>query len=99
MSVMNEAGHLLCAMPFPEPKQVIERIRHRFPRLKVTYTSSRLNVDWENGIVLPEGMNVPLYDYTSGADNCPIETWKDVTILCTLSQFPPDPSLAPALGK
>jgi hypothetical protein len=33
----SEHQHLLCVLPFPEPKGVIERIKNKHPRLKVTY--------------------------------------------------------------
>ena len=55
MSTMNESGHLLCSMPFPEPKQVVDRIRQRFPHLKITYRTSHLAVDWTKNEGLPEG--------------------------------------------
>ena len=31
-------GHLLCTIPFPEPKPIIERIRQTYPNLNVTFT-------------------------------------------------------------
>ena len=55
MSTMNEAGHLLCTIPLQEPKEVIDRIRKRFPQLKITYISTTLTVDWDKGRGLPEG--------------------------------------------
>ena len=49
-------GHLLCAIPFPEPTEVTDRIRRRFPRLRITYRSSQLSVNWDKERLLPDGM-------------------------------------------
>lgn len=35
------SGHLLCAIPFPEPKHVIDSIRLFRPNLKVTFTQTK----------------------------------------------------------
>ena len=73
---MHLQGHLLCILFYPEPKDVINRIRRSYPSLRVTYTRTK-----------------------SGPDSKPIppEIYKDVTILCTLFDFPLDPALAPDL--
>ena len=55
MPTFNLTGHVLCAMPFSEPKEVIERIRKRFPKLKVTYIESKLTIGWKERNGLPDG--------------------------------------------
>ena len=64
---MSLRGHLLCTLFFPEPTEVIERIKRKHPGLRVTYQK------------VEAGVNVsPL----------PSAIYKDVTILCTLFNFP-----------
>ncbi|KAI9726210.1 MAG: hypothetical protein M1828_001884 [Chrysothrix sp. TS-e1954] len=36
------SGHLLCAIPFPQPTQVIDNIKSRYPNLKVTFIQTKL---------------------------------------------------------
>lgn len=42
MASKTYSGHLLCAIPFPEPKTVIEDIQRSHPNLKVTFIQTRL---------------------------------------------------------
>jgi len=39
---MSYRGHLLCAIPYQEPKQVINNIRRCHPNLKVTFIQTKL---------------------------------------------------------
>ena len=55
MDQAKKMGHVLCTIPFPEPKNVTDRIRARFPGLKITYVASQLTVNWEKNGGLPEG--------------------------------------------
>ena len=42
MAKRTLSGHLLCAIPFPEPKQVLDKIRLCHPNLKVTFVQTNL---------------------------------------------------------
>ena len=37
MESTKEVGHLLCLLPFPEPIAITDRIKKKYPGLKLTY--------------------------------------------------------------
>ena len=99
MGFDEKQEHLLCLVPFPEPKAIIDRIRQQFPNLKVTYKQSSLAFNWEKDQGLPDGTINSISLTKCQANTSSIDIWKDVIILSTLSQFPKAPQLAPKLGK
>ena len=42
MATKSYGGHLLCAIPYPEPTQVIKNIQQCHPKLKITYVQTKL---------------------------------------------------------
>ena len=42
MANKSYSGHLLCAIPFPEPKEVVDNIRLCHPNLRVTFVQTKL---------------------------------------------------------
>ena len=55
MEPVDVAEHLLCLLPFPEPTAIADRIKKRYPRLKITYHQFSLKVDWKKEEDLPNG--------------------------------------------
>jgi hypothetical protein len=55
MANKTYSGHLLCAIPFPEPKHVIDSIRLFHPNLKVTFIQTRLPQPGNQTQHLPAG--------------------------------------------
>lgn len=56
MAEQNYSGHLLCAIPYPEPRQVLDNIRFSYPGLKVTYIQTKLPQPGTQMQRLPAGM-------------------------------------------
>lgn len=58
------SGHLLCTIPFPEPKQVVDNIRLSHPNLKVTFIQSKLPQPGNQTQHLPAGntINFPCFE-------------------------------------
>ena len=75
--------HLLCLLPGPEPKEMLDTLRKRFHNIEITYHQSSISSSAEEKErqlkALPDGI------------------WKKVTILYTLFTFPDKPSDAPNL--
>ena len=101
MDSIQKQEHLLCVIPFPEPKTITTRIKERFPNIKITYLQNQLNDQWATHDALPEGtVNRRNNSQAKTRPNTPVaETWKDVTVLCSLAEFPRDPKWAPNLGE
>lgn len=47
--------HLLCVIPFPEPKEVVNRIQKCHPDLKVTFIKSTLPQNGKQAHNVPSG--------------------------------------------
>ena len=41
MASNSLSGHLLCAIPYPEPRQVTDNIRLAHPNLKITFIQTK----------------------------------------------------------
>ena len=74
---------LLCLLPFPEPKEIVNALRKRFPGIEITYYQISFTFDQE--ILRKELEKVPK------------SLWHDVTILYTFSSFPDNLSDVPKL--
>ena len=57
--------HLLCVLPFPEPKELFERIRKHHPNIQITYRNLS-HVDYDGVKEVPKGPGV--YELS-----CPIQ--------------------------
>jgi len=53
--VSKKGEHLLCTLPFPEPKDLIKKLEEQHPHLKVTYKTVQVkNNDIHSSIELPD---------------------------------------------
>jgi len=75
--------HLLCLLPYPEPKEIIHSLRKKFHGIDITYHQVTFSSDVEQ--------------QRKDLQSLPNGIWKDVTILYTLFTFPEKPSDAPNL--
>ncbi|QDS68237.1 hypothetical protein FKW77_010601 [Venturia effusa] len=70
------------ALQWPEPTEILNRIRRKYPHVEIRYFQLTSKIDY--------GEDTSLNEF-------PIELFKDATILVTFNTFPPSPSDAPNL--
>jgi len=75
--------HLLCLLPYPEPKEFTDALRKKFHNLDVTYHQVSFSFDVEQR--------------RKGLEKLPKGVWQDATLLFTLFTLPDKPSDAPKL--
>jgi phosphoglycerate dehydrogenase-like enzyme len=98
----DKKQHLLCALPFPENKTILDRIRKNHPNLKVTYHQTTAAAFAKDQGISDGASSAP--DSTASispalfpGSQLPTDIWADVTIVGTLMALPPKPELAPGL--
>jgi len=73
--------HLLCVLPWPEPKDILSNLRQRFPGLELSYFQ----------VATPRNRN------GGESHNVPQHLWRQATVLCTLFSLPGQVSDVPNL--
>jgi hypothetical protein len=58
----SKSEHLLCTLPYPEPQELLDRVRKNNPHVKVTYIEIK-NVVWDLKHDLPDGMSTPCFNF------------------------------------
>ena len=66
--------HILCLLPYPEPKEIVQSLRQKFPNIDITYHEVRFTLDAEQ--------------QRQDLAKLPKTIWQDVTILYTLFSLP-----------
>ncbi|GAB1740917.1 hypothetical protein NU219Hw_g5989t1 [Hortaea werneckii] len=66
--------HILCLLPYPEPKEIVQSLRQKFPNIDITYHEVRFSLDAEQ--------------QRQDLAKLPHAIWQDVTILYTLFSLP-----------
>jgi len=103
--------HLLFILPFPEPTEILERIKKNHPHIDITYRNLSF-VNFEDGMKeIPKGSvlsseipqqanryGVPLVPLPTNVLDDLSELFQKVTFLCTLTALPKSPEDAPKLG-
>ncbi|KAI7123142.1 hypothetical protein KC352_g32589, partial [Hortaea werneckii] len=75
--------HILCLLPYPEPKEIVQSLRQRFPNIDITYHEVRFTLDAEQ--------------QRQDLAKLPPSIWHSVTILYTLFSLPAKLSDVPKL--
>ncbi|KAI7235862.1 hypothetical protein KC330_g4033 [Hortaea werneckii] len=66
--------HILCLLPYPEPKEIVQSLRQKFPNIDITYHEVRFSLDAEQ--------------QQQDLAKLPKTIWHDITILYTLFSLP-----------
>ncbi|KAI7652081.1 hypothetical protein KC318_g15229, partial [Hortaea werneckii] len=66
--------HILCLLPYPEPKEIVQSLRQKFPDIDITYHEVRFSLDAEQ--------------QQQDLAKLPKSIWHDITILYTLFSLP-----------
>lgn len=104
--------HLLIILPFPEPTEIVERIKKNHPHIDITYRNLTF-VNFEDAVKeIPKGGVSSSGTESPAGQSLMLATRKDLltfsvlvselfekaTILCTLVALPKAPEDAPKLG-
>ncbi|MCJ1396968.1 hypothetical protein MMC11_000160 [Xylographa trunciseda] len=84
--------HLLCTLPFPEPKAILDRIRKSFPHLSITYR----DLSHQDNFATDSGIPDELIHFFSAGTNHVQTTpiYKETTIALTTSSGIHGPQIA-----